>query len=47
MTRYCSQNQRPIKELQGCLGGSVKHLTLDFRSGHDLMVPEFEPHVGL
>ena len=26
---------------------SVKHLTLDFSSGHDLMVYEFEPHVGL
>ena len=22
---------------------SVKHLTLDFSSGHDLMVPEIEP----
>ena len=26
---------------------SVKHLTLDFRSGHDLMVPEFKPRVRL
>ena len=26
---------------------SVKRPTLDFRSGHDLMVHEFEPHVGL
>ena len=26
---------------------SVKHPTLDFSSGHDLTVPEFEPHVGL
>ena len=26
---------------------SVKHLTRDFSSGHDLMVGEFEPHVGL
>ena len=25
----------------------VKRPTLDFRSGHDLMVHEFEPHVGL
>ena len=24
-----------------------KHLTLNFGSGHDLMVCEFEPHVGL
>ena len=24
----------------------VEHPTLDFGSGHDLMVPEFEPHVG-
>ena len=26
---------------------SVKHLTPDFGSGHDLTVCEFEPHVGL
>ena len=26
---------------------SVKHLTLDFGSGHDLTVREFKPHVGL
>ena len=26
---------------------SVKRLTLDFRSGHDLTVREFEPHVRL
>ena len=26
---------------------SVKHLTLDFDSGHDLMVGDFKPHVGL
>ena len=26
---------------------SVKHPTLGFGSGHDLMVCEFEPHVGL
>ena len=26
---------------------SVKHLTLDFGSGHDLMVPEFKPRIGL
>ena len=26
---------------------SAKHLTLDFGSGHDLMVCEFEPHIGL
>ena len=26
---------------------SVKHLTLDFSSGHDLMVHEIEPHCGL
>ena len=26
---------------------SVKPLTLDFSSGHDLMVLEYEPHVGL
>ena len=25
----------------------VKHPTLDFGSGHDLMVHEFESHVGL
>ena len=25
----------------------VKCLTLDFSSGHDLMVHEFEPHIGL
>ena len=35
-----------------CLGGacvarSVKHPTLDFSSGHDLIVREFEPHIGL
>ena len=26
---------------------SVKHLALDFGSGHDLMVHESEPHNGL
>ena len=26
---------------------SVKHLTLDLGSGHDLTVGEFEPRVGL
>ena len=26
---------------------SVKHLTLGFSSGHDLMDCEFEPHIGL
>ena len=26
---------------------SVKHLTLDFGSGHDLTVHEFEPCIGL
>ena len=26
---------------------SVKHLTLDFGSGHDLVVHGLEPHVGL
>ena len=26
---------------------SVKHLTLDFGSGHDLTVCEFKPHIGL
>ena len=26
---------------------SVKHLTLGFSSGHDLMVGGFEPHIGL
>ena len=26
---------------------SVKHPTLGYGSGHDLMVYEFEPHVGL
>ena len=25
----------------------VKHLTLGFGSGHDLMVHEFEPYIGL
>ena len=25
---------------------SLKHLTLGFSSGHDLMVHEFEPHIG-
>ena len=25
---------------------SVKHPTLDFGSGHDLTVHEFEPHIG-
>ena len=26
---------------------SVKHWTLDFHSGHDLLVHEFEPRTGL
>ena len=31
----------------GRLGDLVKRLTLDFGSGHNFMVYEFEPHVGL
>ena len=32
----------------GLLAGQLgKHLTLDFRSGHDPMVREIEPYVGL
>ena len=35
-----------------CFGGAwvaqlVKRLTLCFGSGHDLVVPETEPHIGL
>ena len=26
---------------------SIKRLTLDFGSSHDLVIPDFEPHVGL
>ena len=29
------------------VGQSVKHPTLDFSSGHSLMVLEFEPHISL
>ena len=29
----------------GSLGGSVRCLTFDFGSGHDLMVCEFGPHI--
>ena len=37
---------KPI--LERCqVAQSVKRLTLDFGSGHDLMVHEFEPHVWL
>ena len=32
---------------EGCPGGSVKRLTLDFGSGHDLTVLEIEPHIGV
>ena len=28
------------------MGQSVKHLILDFCSGHNLMIPELEPHIG-
>ena len=31
---------------RGHLGDSVAHPTLDFSSGHDITVREFEPHVG-
>ena len=37
---------RKQKILKGHLGGSVGWVT-DFGSGRDLMVCEFEPHVGL
>ena len=30
-----------------CVAQSVKHLTLDFGSGGDLMVQEYEPHIRL
>ena len=43
------QSQITVKNkfLLGRLGGSVKHQTLDFSSGHDLPVPEIRPCVGL
>ena len=33
-------------QTMGRLGGSVGHAS-DLGSGHDLMVHEFEPHIGL
>ena len=30
-----------------CVAQSVKRPTLDFGSGHDLLVHEFKPHIGL
>ena len=43
------QNKLQIRiSKPGRLGGSVGwDLTLDFGSGHDLTVREFEPHFGL
>ena len=39
-----------LKHKRGCQGAwvaqSVKHLTPDFSSGHDLMVCEFKPQIG-
>ena len=35
------------KRSDAWMAQSVKHLTFDFSSGHDLMVHEFEPHMGL
>ena len=35
-----------VKSLTGPLGGSFGEVS-DFRSGHDLMVREFEPRIGL
>ena len=36
------------KYMQGAWAAQwVKHLTLDFGSGHDLAVCRFEPHIGL
>ena len=32
--------------IRGHLGELVKHLTLDFSSGHDLMVCEISPALG-
>ena len=40
------QSKVKSKDGQGCLDGSV-HPTLDFGSGHDLMVHGLEPCVGL
>ena len=44
--------RRPLRGVRNLCRGtwvaqSVKHLTLDFGSGHDLMVCEFEPCVRL
>ena len=36
-----------VRQETGRPDDSVKRLTLDFGSGHDLTVYEFEPHVGL
>ena len=37
-----------MEVLWGAWGAqSAKHLTLDFGSGHNLVVHEFKPHIGL
>ena len=38
--------EKKEKTLHGHLGGSVKHLTLDFGSGHDLRVVRLSPLSG-
>ena len=44
----CTLSLSQINEQWGaCVLQPVKHPTPDFGSGHDLMVHEFEPHVGL
>ena len=40
-------NIRNAASMGAWVAQSVKHLTLDFGSGHDLTVHELEPHIGL
>ena len=55
MEGFCTQKgmeERKLLAKSGLFQGtwmaqSVEHPTLDFGSGHGLMVCEFEPHVGL
>ena len=45
---HAKKKKKRREELRGTwMAQLVEHLTLDFGIGHDLMVCEFEPQVGL
>ena len=47
VTWPCKMNLKVFSPWGDRAAQSLKHLTLGFSSGHDLMVRMFKPHIGL